>query len=214
MTLCHVVRILPASRVERVSCHNHTPEPMESVKILYHVFWNQYLKSERLRYHMIVFPSKPKIFRLASWGTWSRGVDQMLHKQLRARPCIIQIQPIWVAMHSPHPAPPQNIPHRSSTYIITDEPISTHHHHSTEFILWADFYLAALGLRCSMQTVRCGMQDRFLTRDKSWAPALTAWSLQPLDHQGSPRVHSWCGMFYGFRQRYSSQDPWLQYHTE
>ena len=116
--------------------------------------------------------------------------------------------------NSPHPAPPQNIPHRSSTYIITDEPISTHHHHSTEFILWADFYLAALGLRCSMQTVRCGMQDRFLTRDKSWAPALTAWSLQPLDHQGSPRVHSWCGMFYGFWQRYSSQDPWLQYHTE
>lgn len=78
------------------------------MKILYPIFWNQHLKSERLKYHMIVFPSKPKIFRLASWGTWSRGVDQMLHKQLRARPYIIQMQPIWVAMQSPtlHPQVP------------------------------------------------------------------------------------------------------------
>ena len=68
--------------------------------------------------------------------------------------------------NNPPPRPPLNIPHRSSTYSITDELISIHHHHSTELILWAHFYLAARGLscsmqdlRCSMQTVRCGMQD-------------------------------------------------------
>ena len=84
--------------------------------------------------------------------------------------------------NNPPLPPPQNIPHRSSTYIITDELISTHHYHSTEFILWAHFYLAARGLSCSMS----------LSRERTRPSALRAQSLSHWAIREVPTYHCLC----------------------